>query len=194
MKKPLAITAVVGLALTLTACGKDGADTSSPSPAVSTTPATSTSMSVPSPTPATAEKPSVTISPAVGSYPAQADMTQLGPNADRVNAFQDTRGKFWICDKATPHGNPEVEMYNTPNGCAGPYATEEETVLGLYREIHDGLAEEFGVESNFDDYLTPTPPTPRNEGDIAAGIAESMGCESAVFNEDLQGYEYVGCP
>lgn len=119
-------------------------------------------------------------------------MIQHGANVDRVNVFEDTSQQFWICDKAYPNGSPEDPFYGAANGCAGPYNSPEAAIEGMYRGVHDSLTEEFGVESNFDDYTEPAPVI-RNSDDIAAGIAEDMGCESAVFNEEIQGYEYVDC-
>lgn len=165
--------------------------TSSSSSATSATPSTSASL------PTTAEsEPAPTEQSATptenNTLPAQSEMIQHGANVDRVNVFEDTSQQFWICDKAYPNGSPEDPFYGAANGCAGPYNSPEAAIEGMYRGVHDILTEEFGVESNFDDYAEPAPVI-RNSDDIAAGIAEDMGCESAVFNEEIQGYEYVDC-
>lgn len=195
--KKIITAGVAALALTLTACGgADGtvgvadAETSTTSAAPSTSTPPSAETTSPEETTPTTTSPVA----ATGYYPAQADMTQLGANVDRINGFQDKRGNFWVCDKAKPHGNPEGDFYNTPNGCAGPYGSQEEASLGPYRALYESLSEEFGLEGDFDDYLTQAPtPTPRSGQDIADGIARDLGCESAVFNEEIQGYEYLGC-
>ena len=163
--------------------------TSSSSSATSATPSTSASL------PTTAEsEPTPTEQSATptenNALPAQSEMIQHGANADRVNVFEDASQQFWICDKAYPNGSPEDPFYGAENGCAGPYDSPDAAVEGMYRGVHDSLAEEFGIESEFDDYSTPQP---KSSDGIAQGIAEDMGCESAVFNEEIGGYEYVGC-
>ena len=120
-------------------------------------------------------------------------MIQHGANAERINVFEDTAGQFWLCDKMYPNGSPESDFYAAPNGCAGPYGSMNAAQEGLARAMHDALAEEFDIDSNFDDYVTPAAPEPQSSDEIAQGIADSMGCESAVFNEEIQGYEYVDC-
>ena len=192
---------IAAAALLLTACG---APESTPAPestsvttsASSTSRTTSTTSSA---APTTSAEPTPTIEPAPeqpspdSEYPAQSAMIQHGANAERINVFEDTAGQFWLCDKMYPNGSPESDFYASPNGCAGPYGSMNAAQEGLARAMHDALAEEFDIDSNFDDYSTPEAPAPQSSDEIAQGIADSMGCESAVFNEEIQGYEYVDC-
>lgn len=198
MKRLLPIAAA---ALLLTACG-DPESTPAPESTSVTTSASSTSSTTSttsSAAPTTSAEPTPTIEPTSGQpspdseYPAQSTMIQHGANAERINVFEDSSQQFWLCDKMYPNGSPESDFYAAPNGCAGPYGSMNAAQEGLARAMHDALAEEFDIDSNFDDYATPAAPEPQSSDEIAQGIADSMGCESAVFNEEIQGYEYVDC-
>ncbi|QRP60562.1 hypothetical protein [Corynebacterium minutissimum] len=188
--KKFSISLIAALTVALSACGTSG-DSSETATTAPTTNATSSTSSPTSTTTATpSETPTEQDDPApAGDYPAQADMQQQGANADRVNRFQDNQGRYWLCDKATPQGNPEVPEYNTPNGCMGPFNTVEELQDGLYGAMADALADEFDINTE-----TLAPPTPEavNSDDIADGIAEDLGCEGATMNEDGS-YSYYGC-
>ena len=195
--KKLSIPLIAALALSLTACGASG-DTDERSttvPVASTTSATSSSSPASSSASAatseltTEDEDPVAQNAPAGDYPAQADMEQQGANAERINRFQDSQGRYWLCDKATPQGNPEVPEYNTPNGCMGPFNTPEEVQNGLYGAMADALAEEFDIDTE-----TLDPPTPEaaNSDDIADGIAQDLGCQGATMNDDGS-YSYYGC-
>ena len=192
---------IAAAALLLAACSSPAAESAPETTSVSTS-ASSTSSTISttsSAAPTTSAEPTLTIEPTPGQpspdseYPAQSTMIQHGANAERINVFEDTAGQFWLCDKMYPNGSPESDFYAAPNGCAGPYGSVNEAQEGLARAMHDALAEEFDIDSNFDDYVTPAAPEPQSSDEIAQGIADSMGCESAVFNEEIQGYEYVDC-
>lgn len=198
MKRLLPIAAA---ALLLTACGAPES-TPAPESASVTTSASSTSITTittSSAAPTTSAEPTPTIEPTSGQpspdseYPAQSTMIQHGANAERINVFEDSSQQFWLCDKMYPNGSPESDFYAAPNGCAGPYGSMNAAQEGLARAMHDALAEEFDIDSNFDDYATPAAPETQSSDEIAQGIADSMGCEYAVFNEEIQGYEYVDC-
>ncbi|MTD91147.1 hypothetical protein [Corynebacterium hiratae] len=188
--KKLAISLIAALAVPLSACGApgDSDETATSAPTTSTTSSTSTTTSS---TIATSSETTTEQNNPVpaGDYPAQADMQQQGANADRVNRFQDSQGRYWLCDKATPQGNPEVPEYNTPNGCMGPFNTLEELQDGLYGAMADALAEEFDIDT---ETLDPPAPEAVSSDDIADGIAEDLGCEGATMNEDGS-YSYYGC-
>lgn len=168
---------IAAAALLLTACG---APESTPAPestsvttsASSTSSTTSTTSSA---APTTSAEPTLTIEPTPGQpspdseYPAQSTMIQHGANAERINVFEDTAGQFWLCDKQYPNGSPETDFYANPNGCAGPYGSMNAAQEGLARAMHDALAEEFDIDSNFDDYDTLDSPYPDTS-------------ENAVFN------------
>ena len=193
--KKLSIALLAALALSLSACSE-----SSNNDAEETT--TQTATSVTSSTPATTsdaesttpeeeitqEQPPAENAPAE-DYPAQADMEQQGANAERINRFQDNQGRYWLCDKATPQGNPEVPEYNTPNGCMGPFNTPEEVQNGLYGAMSDALAEEFDLDT---ENVEAPAPEPVNSDEVAEGIAQDLGCEGATMNDDGS-YSYIGC-
>lgn len=196
MKKLLPILAATALALSLSACSE-----SSNNDAEETT--TQTATSVTSSTPVTTsattsatseeetaqEQPPAAQNTPMDDYPAQADMEQQGANAERINRFQDAQGRYWLCDKATPQGNPEVPEYNTPNGCMGPFNTPEEVQNGLYGAMADALAEEFNLDTESVD--APAPESV-NSDEVAEGIAQDLGCEGATMNDDGS-YSYYGC-
>ena len=193
----LSIPLITVLALSLTACGTSGDtdESDTTSPVTSTTSATSSSSPASTSASATAselptedEDPVAQHAPA-GDYPAQADMEQQGANAVRINRFQDNQGRYWLCDKATPQGNPDVPEYNTPNGCMGPFNTPEEVQNGLYGAMSDALAEEFDLDTESVD--APAPESV-NSDEVAEGIAQDLGCEGATMNDDGS-YSYIGC-
>ncbi len=190
--KKLSISLIAALAVSLSACGAPG-DSDEPITTTATTSATSSTSTTTSSTTTAAtssETPAEQDDPVpAGDYPAQADMQQQGANADRVNRFQDNQGRYWLCDKATPQGNPEVPEYNTPNGCMGPFNTVEELQDGLYGAMADALAEEFDIDT---ETLDPPAPEAVSSDDIADGIAEDLGCEGATMNADGS-YSYYGC-
>lgn len=188
--KKLSISLIAALAVSLSACGTSGDSDETTTTAATTSPTSSTSSTTSTTTATSSETPTEQDDPApAGDYPAQADMQQQGPNAERINRFQDNQGRYWLCDKATPQGNPEVPEYNTPNGCMGPFNTAEELQDGLYGAMADALSEEFDIDTE-----TLEPPTPEavDSDDIADGIAEDLGCEGATMNEDGS-YSYYGC-
>lgn len=194
--KKLSIPLITALALSLTACGASGdtGEGSTTMPVASTTTATSSAPTSSSASAATSELTSEDEAPVAqhapaGDYPAQADMEQQGANAERINRFQDSQGRYWLCDKETPQGNPEVPEYNTPNGCMGPFNTPEEVQNGLYGAMSDALAEEFDIDT---ETLDPPAPGAANSDDIAGGIAQDLGCQGATMNNDGS-YSYYGC-
>lgn len=188
--KKLSIALLATLALSLSACSESSnndteeATTQTATSVTSSTPATTSDAESTTPEEETTQQ-----QPPAEDYPAQADMEQQGANAERINRFQDTQGRYWLCDKATPQGNPEVPEYNTPNGCMGPFNTPEEVQNGLYGAMADALAEEFDLDTESVD--APAPESV-NSDEVAEGIAQDLGCEGATMNDDGS-YSYYGC-
>lgn len=195
MKKiPIALLAT--LALSLSACSETSNNNAEETATQTTTSVTSSTPATISSTASTTseeetarQQPPATQNTPMDDYPAQADMEQQGANAERINRFQDAQGRYWLCDKATPQGNPEVPEYNTPNGCMGPFNTPEEVQNGLYGAMADSLAEEFDIDT---ETLAPPAPDSVNSDDVAEGIAQDLGCEGATMNDDGS-YSYYGC-
>lgn len=194
--KKLSIALLATLALSLSACSEssnnDAEETTTQtttSVTASTPVTTSTTPSATSEEETAQEQPPAAQNTPAEDYPAQADMEQQGANAERINRFQDNQGRYWLCDKATPQGNPEVPEYNTPNGCMGPFNTPEEVQNGLYGAMSDALAEEFDLDTESVDAPAPEPV---NSDEVAEGIAQDLGCEGATMNDDGS-YSYIGC-
>jgi len=195
MNRSLTLSAIALAALTLAGCGSGDADDS---PAVTSSQAASaTSTSVNSSADSTTSTPPSlerevfpTSEPALAAFPAQSEMIQHGANADTINIFEDSSQRFWICDKRYPNGSPELDFYAAPNGCAGPYGSLGAAQAGFDQALANAISDAFS-DSNTE--VSAPSPTPINSEGVAQGIAESMGCESAVFNDAVQGYEYEGC-
>lgn len=194
--KKLSIALLATLALSLSACSESSNNdaeetttTTATSVASSAPVTTSTTPSATSEEETAQEQPPAAQNTPAEDYPAQADMEQQGANAERINRFQDTQGRYWLCDKATPQGNPEVPEYNTPSGCMGPFNTPEEVQNGLYGAMGDALAEEFDLDTESVD--APAPES-ANSDEVAEGIAQDLGCEGATMNDDGS-YSYIGC-
>ena len=194
--KKLSIALLATLALSLSACSESSNNDAEETTTQTTTSVTASTPVTTSATPsATSEEETAQEQPPAAQntpaedYPAQADMEQQGANAERINRFQDNQGRYWLCDKATPQGNPEVPEYNTPNGCMGPFNTPEELQNGLYGAMSDALAEEFDLDTESVD--APAPESV-NSDEVAEGIAQDLGCEGATMNDDGS-YSYIGC-
>lgn len=189
--KKIAVAGIAALALALTACGGAGGTTSptasslAPVTMISSTTATPTASATASSTTSTVAATTTTGAEVAENvdYPAQADMTRLGARAETVVPFQDNQGRYWLCDQSNPTGETNKYVYTNPNGCDGPYDSEQALVDDIFNP--NNIA---GVT-----VTTPPAPQPRAEQDIADGIARDLGCEGAVLNETTGAFEYFGC-
>lgn len=85
-------------------------------------------------------------------YPAQADMTRLGPRAETIVPFQDNQGRYWLCDQSNPTGEGNEYFYTNPNGCDGPYDSEQALI-----------DDTFNLDNIVDDIFNSQEPEPEPE-------------------------------
>ena len=177
-----------------------------------TSSATSSMTRVPSTTaevPPT-EEPTPTIEPAASTgdyYPGDPRLTPVNTLSDTMGVFlasdvTDTSGKYYVfCNgghMTLADGAPvesgtctDLLTWDEVTTIAATFSDILTTAIDtVFEELDAELESEF-EEAGYPYYSDKT--ESQNSDDIAAGIAEDMGCESAVFNEEIQGYEYVGC-